>query len=678
VSRRWTFLLPASLLCLGILARWFPLSAECEVAALEPAIQVTDPGDSGPGTLRWALETVGPGGVIVFDPLVFPPGSPATIQVQSALPPLDDGGVTLDATGVGVHLDGRLAPPGTVGLSIPSNGNLVQGLVIAGFDGPGVQICGANNRLEDSHVRDGGAEGMRVEGAGATGNLLLRNHIGVTPEGGAIGNASAGVLLRGGAHDNLVGLTRADANVIGASGADGVRLEGAGTRGNLVQGNFVGTDRLGRAGLGNQGCGVRLSSGAAENQVGGTGSGRGNIIGGNVEGGVCLDGAPGNTISGNHVGTALSGLTALPNGGPGIRLGGGANNNTLQANLISANEGEGILLGGAGTDANFILGNRIGVNAVGASALGNSGAGVLVEGGASANVIGRVGTGEENLISGNLGPGVWLRGEGTEQNVVAGNQIGTDVFGFQPLGNDEDGVRLSDDAQANLVFYNLISGNGANGLRLEGAGTDANLMAGNVVGMDLAGESPLPNGEHGIYLLDGASGNSIGESVGLASALAVHALWASWRDLPSIRSLDMGNLVAHNTGDGVRIEGMGTFGNALHHNRITANGGLGIRLVDGGNGDLAAPFVQEVAADQVTGQACAGCLVELFADPQDEGRTYLGAAQADASGNFTYQGEVRGPYLTATATDVQGNTSPFSRPMAVQGRVYLPLSLANR
>lgn len=633
---------------------------------------VISPADAGPGTLRWALERVAPGDTVAFDPTVFPPEAPATIQVLSVLPAVRAGGVTLTGAGAGVILDGSLAPMETAGLILSSDGNVVQGLTLRGFSGPGIRISGAANRVLDNLICRNGGDGVVLEGTGAVGNLLLRNVIGVTPGGTPAGNGGHGVRLTGGAHGNLVGRTRAEANVLGANAGDGVRLEGTATRDNLVQGNFIGTDRAGRAGLGNGGCGVRVQGGT-QNRVGGAAPGEGNIVAGNVQGGLCLEaGAWNNEVMGNLVGTTLSGLTALPNQGPGILLEGGASSNTVQGNLASGNSGPGVHLREAGTDANLILGNRVGVNAVGAAALPNGEAGILVEGGASYNIIGRMAEGEANQVSGNGGPGVWVRGPGTEGNVVAGNLVGTDFGGFQPLGNDEDGIRLSDGARENLVLANVVSANGRDGVRLAGEGTSGNWVAANFIGWDAAAAGPLPNGGHGMHILNGAAGNRIGENAGTLVALDVARA--------GLRSLDLewGNRIAHNSGDGVRVAGAISVGNALRRNRITGNGGQGIRLVEGGNADLAAPAIQEATPEGVAGFACAACWVELFADPADEGGTFLGAVQAGGDGKFLYTGPVKGPYVTATATDAAGNTSRFSAPKALRGRLVLPLVLINR
>jgi hypothetical protein len=74
-------------------------------------------------------------------------------------------------------------------------------------------------------------------------------------------------------------------------------------------------------------------------------------------------------------------------------------------------------------------------------------------------------------------------------------------------------------------------------------------------------------------------------------------------------------------------------------------------------------------AQNVSGTACANCLVELFlsdSDASDHGEalSFMGDAKADGAGNFavsvcgrTY---LPGMKLSATSTDTSGNTSEFS------------------
>ena len=57
--------------------------------------------------------------------------------------------------------------------------------------------------------------------------------------------------------------------MISGNGAEGIRIDGAGATGNLVQGNFIGTDRTGTIDLGNAGDGISILAGASGNVIGG-------------------------------------------------------------------------------------------------------------------------------------------------------------------------------------------------------------------------------------------------------------------------------------------------------------------------------------------------------------------------------------------------------------------------
>jgi len=74
-------------------------------------IIVTSTLDDGPGTLHQALLDAESGDIIAFDPAVFPPSAPATIFLRaedqvSSLPNMTQGNITIDASNVGVILDG--------------------------------------------------------------------------------------------------------------------------------------------------------------------------------------------------------------------------------------------------------------------------------------------------------------------------------------------------------------------------------------------------------------------------------------------------------------------------------------------------------------------------------------------------------------------------------------------
>jgi len=86
--------------------------------------------------------------------------------------------------------------------------------------------------------------------------------------------------------------------------------------------------------------------------------------------------------------------------------------------------------------------------------------------------------------------------------------------------------------------------------------------------------------------------------------------------------------------------------------------------------------INAVLSASVSGTTCPECIVEVFSDAEDEGRVYEGYAIADGNGNWTWTGSPSGPYVTATATDEAGNTSPFSAPLMVWRKwIYLPVIL---
>jgi hypothetical protein len=95
----------------------------------------------------------------------------------------------------------------------------------------------------------------------------------------------------------------------------------------------------------------------------------------------------------------------------------------------------------------------------------------------------------------------------------------------------------------------------------------------------------------------------------------------------------------------------------------------------GGNGLIPAPVVRLAAERSVSGTTCPGCTMEIYSDAEDEGCIYEGTTVADGMGHFTFakNGSLSGPYITATATDGEGNTSEFSLPALLRMPVYLPL-----
>lgn len=159
-----------------------------------------------------------------------------------------------------------------------------------------------------------------------------------------------------------------------------------------------------------------------------------------------------------------------------------------------------------------IEGNFIGTDPAGLQDLGNSSAGVDINGasGSGANTIGGDEPAERNVISGNDSEGVFIF-NGSVGNSLFGNYIGTKKDGTTALGNGTHGVDIVS-GTGNVVggsppaFANTIAFNGDTGVQV---GFIGNSPTGN----SILRNSIFSNGGPGIDLqADGPTGNDPGDS----------------------------------------------------------------------------------------------------------------------------------------------------------------------
>jgi len=219
------------------------------------------------------------------------------------------------------------------------------------------------------------------------------------------------------------------------------------------------------------------------------------------------------------------------------------------SNVISGNRGNGVSITGVGATNNHVAMNYIGTDVTGTRNRGNGGNGVVITAGATGNLIGGEATNgndptkgvfvrppQGNLISGNYANGV-LISDGAESNQLSGNYVGTTVSGLAPLGNALDGVAIvgADNNsvlgttlnQNPFVFYNVLSGNGGNGLRI--TDSDNTTVYANFMGLGRNNKTPVPNGGNGLLV----SGNSQGVTLGGV--------------------IPLGNVISGNKGNGIEI-----------------------------------------------------------------------------------------------------------------------------
>jgi uncharacterized protein YjbI with pentapeptide repeats len=349
-------------------------------------IIVTNTNNSGLGSLRAAIDSANANDGVV-DTIRFNitgDGPPYTIGVSSALPPITDPVIIDGTTQPGyagtpiVELSGIEEGPG---LTITAGNSTVRGLIINSFSGSGILIQGC----PEAPCGEAGTGGNRVQG-----NFIGTNSSGTEPDA----NTFNGVHIIDSPNNTIGGTTSAARNVISGNQGEGVRIDGAIATGNVIQGNYIGTSPSGLADMGNSASGVYIRRAPSNSVIG-------NLVSGN-------DGFAGVAICGNPT-----------------FCGGGD-------------------IGTAGSSAhnNVVLGNNIGLKADGSSpSLGNAGYGVSIDSAPDTRVGGTTAA-FRNVITASGQHGVVVFGPGAVNNQILGNSIHSNTGLGIDLG--ADGVTPND------------------------------------------------------------------------------------------------------------------------------------------------------------------------------------------------------------------------------------------
>lgn len=248
------------------------------------------------------------------------------------------------------------------------------------------------------------------------------------------------------------------------------------------------------------------------------------------------------------------------------------------------------------------------------------------------------------ILDGSNSPGEWQAG----LEIVSSNA--NIIRGMQISNFSGPGIAIAGDAQYNTIGGDRTIGSGPfgqgnmltfndNGIVLSTPGTSLNTITGNLIGTDADGTESFGN-RLGVWITEGTHGNIIGPH----------------------------NVTAHSTEHGILVDDPETIHNTITRNSIHDNEWTDIALWEGGNAELDAPmfFDLDLKAGTLTGAACPNCTIEIFSDQSDDGAIYEGQITSDEMGVFTFHKDSSfiGPYLTATVTDLDGNTSKFSRPLS--------------
>jgi hypothetical protein len=623
--------------------------ATAAVTAPSAIFAVTTAADSGAGSLREAITLAN--ATAGADAINFAIGSgPQTIGLAAALPAITDTVVIDGTTQPGfagsplIFLDGLVAGATASGLRINAPNCMVRGLVVSRFKDNGILISGASatgNMVQGCYIGTNAAgtaalpnvddgieisagaratiggtvvsarnvisgnsfDGVYVDGLGGTnGSVVQGNYIGVNAAGtAALGNGVhptgyyMGIELALGTQGNIIGGTDAGAgNVISGNAFIGVGIFQPGASGNVVQGNYIGTNATGTAPVGNV-YGAAMRFGPRNNTIGGTVITARNIISGNTSNccgttrdGVLIDSTNlvgdtrNNLVQGNYIGTDVTGTAAIANGMHGVELAYGTQGNTVGGtavgarNVISGNTQFGVGIFNPNTNGNYVQGNHIGVNASGSATFEpatRARTDFVVEA-APAEITQGTATGwttprdrnaprEHSAQTVRPKNGMSTGGATWQANTAAeGSRPLTNAPGFgreyvggatSPLavGNLIAGVAISSGARTSVVggsargAGNVISGNPNDGLLITGSGTISNVAQGNLIGTDPNGNTAIPNGFAGVEIAFGAVSNVLGGA-----------------------GPDEGNVISGNSNVGVGIFNPGTNANSVGGNRI--------------------------------------------------------------------------------------------------------------
>ena len=564
---------------------------------------VVNTNDSGSGSLREAitLANVSSGGTnnIIFNIPISDGGYNSqtgvwTISLTSPLDYIMKAGIVIDGTTQTTFAGNT----NTLGPGIMLNGN---GTVDYGFF-----VLNVPDVVIKSFIISDFIYGIQVTGNAATNTIIKSNYIGVNYDASDSLPNYIGIEISGESYANIIGGTEPDdRNIISGNSHIGLRLLSSNS--NIIKGNFVGLDRTG------------------------------NIAVKNYDG-ISLEGVTQNNIIGGYT--------------------------PAERNIVSGNDAYGIPLIGLDTRHNLIIGNYIGTNAQGTAAVPNT-YGVLFDDGSRYNNIGGYETGAGNLISGNSGYGVFIYNLGTMQNNVIGNYIGTDKTGLSAIPNG-NGIVADGAAKNHFIDSNVISGNLQQGIAIHVAGTDSHKITRNKIGTDVTGINPLPNGDDGIRIAEGGQWNIIGILPDSGNVIAFNGgngvTIMTNNDLYNTIS---GNNIYANVGLGIDLYYPGPNINDPGDTDSGPNMDMNYPVIQN------AVYNQITGITTVSGildtQKPQTTKVELFLSDNypcgyGQGKTYLCTATPLSDGSFSisFNHTLTLSNVCATATDSTGNTSEFS------------------
>jgi Ca2+-binding RTX toxin-like protein len=524
-------------------------------------------------------------------------------------------------------------------------GNAQEGILLITSGGVGTTIGGTAAAARNV-ISGNNSEGIEFSNVLAVSSLVVNNYIGLDVSGTfPIGNGPDGLLIRGTSGVTVGGTTAAERNVISANGSAGVDIRDANSFGNVVRGNYIGTNKDGTdvlLGAISWWKGENNPNDSADSNTG-TVAGNAAYAAGKVGQAFSLDGA-GDAIQITNAtnlqvqnftieawvkrgsATQISLDESVDPGGMVFSYGAGGYGFGLldDGRLFLSKVGtSSVTSTGAVTDTNFhhvavtksgstvtFYVDGVGVvasafsdtftfttnAAIGArggtltnsflglidqvhlngrvlsaseiqaiinagtrgQGLGNAGHGVLIQTGAHNNTIGGsqsfsdLGPGNRNIISGNFAAGVRVDGATTADNVLQGNFIGVDVSGNARIANATLGVWL-------VSPLRTIIGTDSNGTN---DGIEGNIISGNSSFAQIFIESsPQQTVVAGNIIGLGYDGNTVIGTSGASHGMEIKNGSIDTRvgtDSNGTSDTEERNIISGNTSNGIFVWAMGT------------------------------------------------------------------------------------------------------------------------
>ena len=591
---------------------------------------------------------------------------------------------------------------------------------------PGIYLASAGSLVGGTTVAErnyilsnNDSEGVTLDTAAATGNIVEGNYFGIDIEGKATSfgsDDSQGVLI------NLASGNTVQNNYFGLPKGLSVEVSGGDT--NTITGNWIGMIPTGSASDGSaaaqcistRATGIDVDASATaivkNNYMGGFGGGSGNQYAIHL-----INGTTGATVQGNCIGgiplnqgeTTVCAVGTDCTNDYGVQILSGSNKNTVKENEFGSQLFAGLLIT---TNQNTISGNTIGLLNGETAALG--GGSPTQNGGYLASNSCYAFGGSNYCDTGPGGGKGNVVIDGTcAHSVAVNNSSASFVFGgdetFALVLSSVGGFKVSYLIDTQIAGLNLASpssiqnclsattggnappaafvidqqenswivGQGANADFSFPSGLSTTNAVDGITVAVLDGIEPNPGLQFysaqavlgsGILIVGGDDNEIIGNIIQNATTgifLITGATGNIIGNGPAGKiDASKANIVTGNT-VGVQIGSSHSLDNTIRGNQITQNSGSAIVLNDGSNKGIASPTIEFATFTSMEGSCVAASTLDIFSDTTNQGANYIDSATCDAKGRYLFTSLPAGTFnlgkvVTLVQTDGDGNTSSFS------------------